>query len=231
MFNKFLRHIVKLVSMLFAFMLSKRKISHLTCDRINLGSGLFVAPEWCNIDCSFNLLIARMPAFVMKRFYRLSGSSAYYSTEEYVSILKNNFFIFHDLKYGIPLKDESVTYIYSSHFLEHLSKEDCYSLLSEAYRVLKREGIIRISVPDLGYALELYPKYPEKMLDKYFFSHESEGYYARHRYMYDYKMLYRILKGLGFKKIKRCDYRVGSVPDLKILDNRPEESLFVEAYK
>ena len=35
----------------------------------------------------------------------------------------------------------------------------------------------------------------------------------------------------GFHDIQRCKFQEGSVPDMDILDNRPDETLFVEARK
>ena len=50
---------------------------------------------------------------------------------------------------GLPFDNNSVDIVYSSHFLEHLSLEDGKYVLNEIYRVLKKDGIIRIVVPDL----------------------------------------------------------------------------------
>ncbi|MBI5925022.1 MAG: hypothetical protein HY836_05430 [Aquabacterium sp.] len=54
---------------------------------------------------------------------------------------------------------------------------------------------------------------------------------ARHKYMYDFPMLKALLEQVGFKDVVRCQLQGGQVPDIKILDNRPKESLFVEASK
>ena len=61
----------------------------------------------------------------------------------------NNFqFIHHDLKNGIPFITGFVDYIYSSHFLEHLTYEEALKLLRECRRVLKTNGLMRFIVPD-----------------------------------------------------------------------------------
>jgi len=54
----------------------------------------------------------------------------------------------HDVSKRIPWPDNSVDLIYSSHFIEHLSGEEGDIFLSECKRVLKPEGIGRISCPD-----------------------------------------------------------------------------------
>lgn len=49
--------------------------------------------------------------------------------------------------------------------------------------------------------------------------------------MYDFEILEKILKDIGYKNITHCTYQSGKVPDIQILDNRAEETLFVEAEK
>ena len=200
--------------------------------KLNLGCGLAVAPGWVNIDGSPNALIAGLPPFLHRLAYRLTGANRYYTEEQYCRLLGGHVFVHHDLSYGIPLGDGGVDYIFSSHFLEHLYRREGEWLLRECYRVLRPGGIVRMSVPDLEYALSLYAKGDKgKMLLNYFFVEDMESHYARHKYMYDFPMLEKTLKEIGFVEVRRCGYREGRVPDIAILDNRPEESLFIEALK
>ena len=69
------------------------------------------------------------------------------------------------------------------------------------------------------------------MLRDYFFVDESDSFYARHKYMYDFELLKEKLNAAGFNDVERRNYQEGEAPDLNLLDNRPEESLFVEARK
>jgi len=50
---------------------------------------------------------------------------------------------------GLPFHRDYFDAIYSSHFFEHLTREQLKFVLSEIYKTLKREGILRIVVPDL----------------------------------------------------------------------------------
>ena len=198
--------------------------------KVNIGCGLAVVPGWINIDGSLNALVATLPSSFHRLAYRFTGAHRYYSREEYCRILQDHCFVHHDLVYGIPLADNMVDYIYSSHFLEHLSRQDGVSLAEEMFRVIKPGGIVRISVPDLAYAVSLYEQgYKEKMLISYFFVEDDDSYFARHKYMYDFNMLSEMLIGAGFVNVRRCKVREGRTPDLDALDNRPEDSLFVEA--
>jgi predicted SAM-dependent methyltransferase len=213
---------------------SKRRIKaskHLADVKLNLGCGLAVVPGWINIDGSLNTLVASMPTFTHKLFFRLTGANKYYSESEYCSLLQQHRFVHHDLSYGIPFHGNTIDYIFSSHFLEHLYRQNAIDLLKDSYRTLKNGGIIRISVPDLEYAISLYFKdRKDESLRNYFFIDEDNDF-SRHKYMYDYEMLYSILKDIGFQDIKRHDFQKGSIPDVKLLDNRKEDSLFIEAKK
>lgn len=50
---------------------------------------------------------------------------------------------------GLPFENNSIDIIYSSHFLEHLSQKQADFVLMECERVLKKNGILRLVVPDL----------------------------------------------------------------------------------
>ena len=72
---------------------------------------------------------------------------------------------------GLPFEDASFDVIYSSHFLEHLSPIQASFVLKEAKRILKKDGILRIVVPDLEnicreYLHVLENVYYDESLDK-----------------------------------------------------------------
>ncbi len=50
---------------------------------------------------------------------------------------------------GLPFEADSFNVVYSSHFLEHLSASQVKFVLKEVNRLLKKDGILRIVVPDL----------------------------------------------------------------------------------
>jgi SAM-dependent methyltransferase len=54
-----------------------------------------------------------------------------------------------DIRRRLPFEDVSVDVCYAAHVLEHLRRTDARALLAECYRVIRKEGIIRLVVPDL----------------------------------------------------------------------------------
>lgn len=229
-----LRFLIEFLNRIFSKLNATQRVHDLPPGslKINLGCGLAVAPGWVNVDGSLNTLMARFPATLQKVGYSLTGAKQYYSQEQFLKLLNDHRFVHHDLGRGIPFNDSSVDFIFTSHFLEHLFERQAERLLEESFRVLKSGGVLRISVPDLSYAISLYQKgHKHQMLRDYFFVDESDSFYARHKYMYDFELLKEKLSAAGFNAVERRLYREGKTPDLQLLDNRPEESLFVEAIK
>lgn len=54
-----------------------------------------------------------------------------------------------DLLAPLPFANESVTVMYSSHFLEHVPRPRVPGLLAECFRVLRPGGVLRLVMPDL----------------------------------------------------------------------------------
>src|SRR4029453_16919896 len=61
--------------------------------KINLGSGLQVAPGWINVDASLNGLIADWPSFLQARLFALSGQKPWFDRTEYLRRGKANPFV------------------------------------------------------------------------------------------------------------------------------------------
>ena len=64
--------------------------------------------------------------------------------------------IYWDLRNGMPFPDESITQIYSSHFMEHLTYKEGQAFLDECSRVLVSGGIFSICVPNARKYIEAY---------------------------------------------------------------------------
>jgi predicted SAM-dependent methyltransferase len=200
--------------------------------KVNLGCGLAVAPGWINVDASLNAVLANLPRVLLPIAYRLSGSNRYYTREQYIGLLSGHRFVHHDLAHSLPFDDDSVDVVYSSHFVEHLFRDEAVVLMRESLRILKPGGLVRVCVPDLAHAVECYRRgFKREMLEQYFFVEDRSSFLARHKYMYDFDLLREALEAAGFTAVERRAWREGRAPDLSLLDNRPDETLFVEAEK
>ena len=200
--------------------------------KVNLGSGLHVAPGWINVDGSLKTAMARWPRPLIRLLYPLLGGSTL-SRDELVNLLRCNTFVTHNLKYGVPLPADSVDFVFSSHVLHHLYKDQARNLLREIFRVLKPGGTLRVAVPDLEYIVNLYLHgLREKAIERYFFyPSASRSELSTRHYQYDFVLLSKLLESAGFDAVRRCDYRLGRTPDLDQLDRLSHETLFVEADK
>jgi predicted SAM-dependent methyltransferase len=200
--------------------------------KVNIGSGIEVAEGWIHVDGSLHALFAGGPRPLLGLLHR--SSSIMRETlprHEYVYRLSEHRFIHHELEEGLPFDTESVQHIFCSHVVEHFFRADAEALLREMHRVLRPGGVARICVPDLEHAIRLYHEGAKAAALAYFFVDGPSGYYRQHRYLYDFELLQDTLARAGFTDVRRCAYREGSVPDLDLLDNRPDETLYVEGHK
>jgi len=200
--------------------------------KVNLGSGLSVAPGWINVDGSLKTAFARLPRLALRLIYPLLSAPTY-PFEKFAQTLHGNVFVTHNLKYGVPLPANSAEFIFSSHVIHHLYKDQARSLLTDAYRVLKPGGTIRIAVPDLEYIVGLYLQgRREEAIENYlFYPSASRSELSTRRYQYDFTLLKKLLESVGFDRVRRCKYQQGDTPDVEQLDRLPGETLFLEAKK
>jgi SAM-dependent methyltransferase len=207
---------------------------------INLGCGLENPDKWVGIDGGFtNYVINKYPYFIAKQIAKgsnLSQNQLY--GKDYFSKIKKMHFLHHELNHGVPYEDNSVPNIYSSHFFEHLFKDQAIELLKECFRVTQPGGMIRICVPcleeEVGAIQEAINKYKSGEINdiQHFVTVNQEGYvpaFSNHRWMYDFAEMAGVLKGIGYTDIKRCTYQTGDIQDVEILDTR--DGLFIEATK
>jgi predicted SAM-dependent methyltransferase len=110
----------------------------------------------------------------------------------------------------LPYMSNSVDLIYCSHAIEYWSKSEVVKLLREWKRTLKPNGILRLAVPDFAAMSQLYtsgkidlvqiigPLYGEMQMS-------NETIY--HKMVYDFNSLSELLYGIGFKNVKRFNWR------------------------
>jgi len=211
--------------------------------RINIGCGKTPTEGWINFDNSPSIMLANSLSkyFFAKIFGFLNKEQI-----ENINWNKKNKIFFADAKKKIPLPNDSAECIYTSHMIEHLSREESISFLNEAFRVLEPGGILRISVPDLKLAVNSYiqtqdaDNFMEKILlapppintIKEKISLFFTGY-RQHQWMYDEKSLSKLIKKVGFRKILICKAGETNIlnPHNLNLYERSDESVYVEGLK
>lgn len=217
--------------------------------KVNLGCGLQALPDWINLDISYNIWLSKHPA-LKNLLYKIGLMDKRSYDHKWPKYIKR-----YDIRKRLYFEDNSIDFIYTSHFIEHITKEEAVMILKECYRVLKPQGLIRIVVPDLEIYAKRYlmrdlaffeQKEGECAADRFLISlglgHQkikplSRRLYERfvedtqHKWMWDFDSLTHTLDSCGFTNIKKTKFRQGRVPDIEILDNRPKESLYVEAAK
>lgn len=199
--------------------------------KVNLGAGIEATDGWINVDGGIHALAAGAPAPVLAFLYRRTGTvRRLISESEYVRRLTDHEFVFCDFANGLPFEADSVDFIFCSHVLEHFYAEEASRLMREVRRVLKPGGRVRICVPDLAIAVRHYHEGNKREALRFFFTDERARF-DQHHNMYDYDLLSSLMQDAGFAEIVQCDFQQGRLPDLDRLDNRPEETLFVEAVK
>jgi SAM-dependent methyltransferase len=112
---------------------------------LNLGCGSQIGDGWVNVDYALGARMAKLPLFgplnSRLKIFKFDWDDRIY---------------LHDLTKPFPWAPGSAEAVYSSHTLEHLSREDGRRFLLECHRVLEPGGLIRIVVPDLRQAVDDY---------------------------------------------------------------------------
>jgi predicted SAM-dependent methyltransferase len=146
-----------------------------------------------------------------------------------------------DIRDSLPLESESIDYIVSIHALPEVPYHDLIPVLEELRRVLKPRGVLRLSLPDLDKAIRAYQRNDRE----YFLIPDEEVksigaklivqliWYGWSRTLFTYDFIEEILLKAGFKCVSQCRYQKTNspYPGIMELDNREQESLFVEAIK
>jgi predicted SAM-dependent methyltransferase len=144
-----------------------------------------------------------------------------------------------DIRKGLPLVSESIDYSVSIHALPELTFSQQVPALQELLRVLKPGGVLRLSLPDLRKGIDAYMsgdgeyfKVDEdaaKSAGGRFIAHMLWYGYSRTLFTADFAA--ELLEKAGFMDVSECAFRetVSDFTEITALDNRQDESFFVEA--
>lgn len=126
--------------------------------------------------------------------------------------------LFLDATRRFPIGDNTVSYIFSEHFIEHVSRSDAVGFVNESFRVLKPGGILRVATPDVEALAQAYLDDPEHVGQlnernrRLGYRHSSYPVDIlntafledRHACLYDGSTLQELLDAAGFQDITRC---------------------------
>jgi predicted SAM-dependent methyltransferase len=146
-----------------------------------------------------------------------------------------------DIRDGLPVPDASFDYAVSIHALQDLPYFDVVPALRELRRVLAPGGVLRLALPDLDRAIQAYVRGDRD----YFIVPDTEVttlggklcvqmlWYGSLRGLFTSEFIEELLDKAGFTTRSRCAFRqtTSPHPEIVTLDDRPRESLFVEAVK
>ena len=140
--------------------------------------------------------------------------------------------------------DQSVQFIYASHFLEHLDyPQKAFQFLKQCYRILVPKGIMRIVVPDIELLINKYfqddkeffknqkrwhPSYCTTKLEHFMYALQQDG---EHKYGYDYQTLKKVSELVGFNEAIKSEYGKDEIDKLAIDSDLGKVSLFVDLIK
>jgi SAM-dependent methyltransferase len=156
-----------------------------------------------------------------------------------------------------PFRDGTFDYVVAEHIIEHLTFANAMRMLRECHRVLKDDGVLRVSTPDLRLVLQLLDPPLTAALERYV-SWSNQRYDGNcdsrsavhvanrlqhdwgHQFLYDTGALIAALEQCGFTEITECTPCISSRYPLVNVDRHADEigeefnrleSLIVEAMK
>lgn len=142
---------------------------------------------------------------------------------------------------GLPLETDSLDYAVSIHALPEMTFDSIIPALQELRRVLKPGAILRLALPDLNRGIAAYqrgdrdyfliPDEDARSLGGKFITQMLWYGYSKILFTPDFveEMLYKA----GFTRVMHCEFgkTASAWPEITELDNRENESLFIEGIK
>ena len=149
---------------------------------------------------------------------------------------------FIDVLKPLPFPDNSIDVVFHEHLFEHLDFPfQTLSFLKECRRVLKKNGVLRFSMPDFDKYVDAYLhneletafKYGANFKETYemevmnfLFKQRNE-----HKFIYNFRSASHLLKTTGFGTINRQDFNVSSIAEWKYDRWNDKLTMYIEAFK
>lgn len=203
----------------------RRKARQLKVDRLHVGCGNIWVKDWLNLT--------------------------YEKREKYgkLKTIDGVLWLNYNVVKQLPFDSGSIQYLAGSHFIEHLDLNEGIEFFKEAFRVMKKGGMIHMSCPDLGIYVKNYVNRNEAFFEDALIKRActfknaktfGEIFIAKaydsggaHRWFYDFDSLCHVLETAGFCEVKKIGRTQGRIPDIEKIElpDREIETLYVEAVK
>lgn len=159
--------------------------------------------------------------------------------------------IYFDLeKKLLPFLSSTIDTVICISTINYFSRERANDIITDTYRILKNGGVARFATQDLKSIAEKYVQGDKKfffqklangkerfhgqtMADKinsWFYGYKT-GRDKSCKYFYDFETLEMIFKEAGFSTVSEKKYMESNIPEIKEIDNRPDQMFFLEAIK
>jgi predicted SAM-dependent methyltransferase len=146
-----------------------------------------------------------------------------------------------DIRAGLPFERDAFDYAVSIHALPELAYPELLPALAELRRVLKEGGLLRLGLPNLAKAVEAY----QRGQRDYFLVPDEEMHsiggklitqlvwYGYSRTLFVPEFIEELLQRVGFQHVYNVNFGEtrSRYAEIVELDNREQESFFVEAVK
>jgi hypothetical protein len=188
---------------------------------LNIGSGPTVADGWISIDGSWQARLASYPLLS-----RLAGAITQREVGHWPLGI-----VCRDVRHGIGYAPGSVAAIYSSHFIEHLGRDEALRFLRECKAALHPGGVCRVVTPDLRALALQYLQAPDAAIGAEGFMRATLlaepdgarprgplGWYRRrtrfdaHKWLYDGASLCALFSESGFEAPEVKGYLDSRIP-------------------
>jgi|TARA_B100000902_G_scaffold368748_1_gene392340 predicted SAM-dependent methyltransferase len=105
-------------------------------------------------------------------------------------------------------QNDIVDLLYTSHFIAYFDREEIVTLLKRWREVIKPGGKLRIATPDfkqIAFNTNIYSL--DNFVGPLYGKWNMNGEYIYHKTVYDFGSLKKLLLSVGFKDVKRYDWR------------------------
>jgi predicted SAM-dependent methyltransferase len=119
---------------------------------VNIGAGSFRHPYWINVD----------------------HSSDWYSSLQHAGQVEWDIMSMTEC----PVETDKINAVYCSHTIEHVTDKAVLHMFKEAYRMLKKDGVLRVTAPDAEIIYDAYVRRDALFIENEHGGDKLEGYDA-----------------------------------------------------